>query len=72
MNFISTKDNIMAMNSDKWELRLKSLELTHLELDSKIKKLESLREDSTVIQTMKKHKLRLKEQIESIRKDINF
>lgn len=62
----------MTMNSDKWEHRLKHLELTHLELDSQIKKLESLRRDDMTIREMKKKKLKLKEQIKNIRKDLNF
>lgn len=62
----------MTMNSDKWEYRLKHLELTHLELDSQIKKLESLRQDEITIRQMKKQKLKLKEQIENIRKDLNL
>ena len=72
MNTISIKGTSMTMNSDKWEYRLKHLELTHLELDSQIKKLESLRRDDMTIREMKKQKLKLKEQIENIRKDLNF
>lgn len=62
----------MTMNSEKWAARLKHLELTHLELDTQIKKMEQMHEDEMLIKDMKKHKLRLKEQIESIRKDLNF
>ena len=62
----------MTMNLDKWEYRLKHLELTHLELDSRIKKMEQLHEDDLLIRQMKKQKLKLKEQIENIRKDLNF
>ena len=62
----------MTMNSEKWEHRLKHLELTHLELDSRIKKMEQLHEDDLLVRQMKKQKLKLKEQIENIRKDLNF
>lgn len=72
MNITLTKGTSMTMNSDKWEYRLKHLELTHLELDSQIKKLETARQDETMIRQMKKQKLKLKEQIENIRKDLNF
>jgi len=72
MNITLTKDTSMTMNSEKWEHRLKHLELTHLELDTKIKKLETARQDETMIRQMKKQKLKLKEQIENIRKDINL
>ena len=72
MNITLTKGTSMTMNSDKWEYRLKHLELTHLELDSRIKKMEQLHEDDLLIRQMKKQKLKLKEQIETIRKDLNF
>ena len=72
MNITLTKGTSMTMNSDKWEYRLKHLELTHLELDTQIKKLETARQDETMIRQMKKQKLKLKEQIENIRKDLNF
>ena len=72
MNITLTKGTSMTMNSDKWEYRLKHLELTHLELDTQIKKLETARQNETMIRQMKKHKLKLKEQIENIRKDLNF
>ena len=49
----------MTMNSEKWEHRLKHLELTHLELDTKIKKLETARQDETMIRQMKKQKPKL-------------
>lgn len=62
----------MTMNSEKWAARLKHLELTHLEMDTRIKKMEQLRVDSTHIRDMKKQKLKLKEQIENIRKDLNI
>ena len=72
MNITLTKDTSMTMNSEKWEHRLKHLELTHLELDSRIKKMEQLHEDDLLVRQMKKQKLKLKEQIENIRKDLNF
>ena len=62
----------MTMNSGKWALRLKHLELTHLELDSKIKKMEQMHEEDLLIRQMKKQKLKLKEQIKNIRKDLNL
>lgn len=72
MNITLKRDFSMTMNSEKWALRLKHLELTHLELDSQIKKMEQLHEDDLLIRQMKKKKLKLKEQIENIRKDLNF
>jgi len=72
MNITLKQDFLMTMNSEKWALRLKHLELTHLELDSQIKKMEQLHEDDLLIRQMKKKKLKLKEQIENIRKDLNF
>ena len=72
MNTISTQDFSMAMNSEKWTMRLKHLELTHLEMDTQIKKMEALHEDDLLIRQMKKKKLKLKEQIENIRKDLNI
>lgn len=72
MNITLKQDFLMTMNSEKWALRLKHLELTHLELDSQIKKMEQLHEDDLLIRQMKKKKLKLKEQIEDIRKDLNF
>ena len=72
MNTTLKRDFSMTMNSEKWAMRLKHLELTHLELDSQIKKMEQLHEDDLLIRQMKKKKLKLKEQIENIRKDLNF
>ena len=72
MNTILKADTSMTMNSEKWAARLKHLELTHLEMDTRIKKMEQLRVDSTHIRDMKKQKLKLKEQIENIRKDLNI
>ena len=62
----------MTMNSEKWEYRLKHLELTHLEMDSQIKKMEQMKLDDLLVRQMKKKKLKLKEQIESIRKDLSI
>lgn len=62
----------MTMNSEKWAARLKHLELTHLELDTRIKKLEQMHEDELLIRDLKKQKLKLKEHIVNIRKDLNL
>lgn len=72
MNTILKRDFSMTMNSEKWAERLKHLELTHLELDSQIKKMEQMKLDDLLIRDMKKKKLRLKEQIENIRKDLSI
>ena len=62
----------MTMNSEKWAERLKHLQLTHLELDTKIKKLEQLHENDYVIKDLKKKKLKLKEDIEQIKAKFNL
>lgn len=62
----------MTMNSEKWAARLKHLELTHLEIDTRIKKMEQMHEDELLIRDLKKQKLKLKEHIVSIRKDLNL
>lgn len=62
----------MTMNSEKWATRLKHLELTHLEIDTRIKKIEQMHGDELIIRDLKKQKLKLKEHIISIRKDLNI
>ena len=72
MNTILKRDFSMTMNSEKWAERLKHLEFTHLEMDSQIKKMEQMKLDDLLVRDMKKKKLKLKEQIESIRKDLSI
>jgi uncharacterized protein YdcH (DUF465 family) len=46
--------------------------LTHLEIDTRIKKIEQMHGDELLIRDLKKQKLKLKEHIISIRKDLNI
>lgn len=72
MNTTLKADTSMTMNSEKWTTRLKHLELTHLEMDTRIKKMEQMHEDELLIRDLKKQKLKLKEHIVNIRKDLNL
>lgn len=59
---------VREMNKESVELRLKHLQLSHLVLDTQIKDLEKIHDDSLRIRDLKKKKLRLKEQIENIKR----
>jgi len=68
MNTTLKQDSSMTMNSEKRAERLKLLQLTHLELDTKIKRMETNHADDLIVRDLKKKKLRLKEQIENIKR----
>lgn len=72
MNTTLKQDSSMTMNSEKWAERLKHLQLSHLELDTNIKKMEKNHTDDLIVRDLKKKKLKLKEDIEQIKKTFNL
>lgn len=63
------KEEPMAMNQEKWTDRLKHLQYAHLEMDTYIKRLEEQHASEDLIKDLKKKKLKLKEDIENIKKN---